>query len=101
MRAYEEAKAAYDAQSEKQRIAGEQVEALTPQVADFESAYNDAAGEREQQAQYLADEANVEVEPFDPAAGPPTLPEEETEDGGSTDEASTDQNAADQNASSE
>lgn len=78
-------RARYDAQAEKQRIAREQVEQLEPETEQLESDLADAKADREAQGFRLKEEADVDVEPFDPAEGPPALPEEDasTEDDGS------------------
>jgi DNA repair exonuclease SbcCD ATPase subunit len=79
-------RARYDAQAEKQRIAREQVDQLEPETEQLKSDWTDATTDREAQARRLKDEADVDVEPFDPAEGPPSLPEEEdsTDDGSDT-----------------
>jgi len=52
-------------------------------MQNLEDAYNQAKEDREAVAQEIKDKANIDVEPFDPAEGPPSLPEEETAtDGG-------------------
>lgn len=84
-------RARYDAQTEKRRIAQEQVDQLGPETEDLEQTLADAKEDREAQARRLKDEVDLDVEPFDPAEGPPSLPEEEE----STEDGSGDENAGD------
>jgi len=87
-------RARYEAQMEKKRIAQEQVDQLEPETEALEQTLDDAREDREAQGRRLKDEADVDVEPFDPAEGPPTLPEEEGEDStqDGSDEAATNAN---------
>lgn len=68
---YEQKKATKDAMEEKRRIAQDAVDSLSEDIGNLEEAYNNAKEERENQASYIKDEANIDVEPFNPADGPP------------------------------
>jgi len=77
---------------EKESTAREQVETLGAEVPDLLEEFNTKKGEREEQFTFLKDEAGLEdVAEYDPAEGPPELPEEEdaatTGDDGSGDAA--------------
>lgn len=68
--------AQYDALMEKQAAAQDVIDSLGGERAALEDAYKDAKKAREDQAQFLKDEADLDVAPFDPEQGPPELPEE-------------------------
>lgn len=57
--------------------AANRIAELEAEVPDLETTYNDAVTAREEQAQFLKDEANHEVPAYDAREGPPVLPEEE------------------------
>jgi len=46
-------------------------------MQDLQDAFDNAKRERKEQATFIKDNANIEVEDYDPAQGPPELPEEE------------------------
>lgn len=71
----------YNAFMDKKNTTEEALQALNDGMEDLETAYNEAKQAREEQAQYIKDEAGIDVPEFDPANGPPGLPEEETADG--------------------
>merc|ERR1711998_354711 len=70
----------YNALMEQKRTAQEAFDSLDGDMQGLEDDYNNAKREREEQAQFLKDEADYDVPEYDPAEnGPPELPEEPEE----------------------
>jgi len=70
----------YNALMEQKRTAQEAFDSLDGDMEGLQEAYDTAKREREEQAQFLKDEADYDVPEYDPAEnGPPELPEEPEE----------------------
>lgn len=73
---FDEAEARLNDLRRKESEASEEVQRLEMEMPDIEQEFKDAKKNREDQAQFIKDAADVDVEPYDPAEGPPAPPEE-------------------------
>lgn len=61
----------------RRNTAQDAYDALEPDMENLRQEFNDAKQAREDIHQEILDEANIDVGEYDPAEGPPALPEEE------------------------
>lgn len=73
-RILEDVQTRYDAMMEKKNIAQAAFDTLSVDVPNLKQAYDDAKQAREDEKQFIKDNAGIEVDEFDPTEGPPTLP---------------------------
>jgi len=78
--AFAAAEARFNAVNDRLNESQNRIGELEGEEGDLETIYNDSVTAREEQAQKLKDEANVDVPAYDAREGPPTLPEEEETD---------------------